>query len=50
MDLLTGLNRDLGITILMVTHERDMAAYARTIVHFRDGLVESVDQKTKVPA
>ncbi len=43
MDLLTGLNRDLGITILMVTHEPDMAAYARTIVHFRDGLVETVE-------
>ncbi len=43
MELLTGLNRDLGITVLMVTHERDMAAYARTVVHFRDGLVERVD-------
>jgi putative ABC transport system ATP-binding protein len=48
MDLLKGLNRDLGITVLMVTHEPDMAAYARTIVHFRDGLVESVE--SKVPA
>jgi len=42
MDLLTGLNRNLGITVLMVTHEADMAAYARTIVHFKDGLVESI--------
>jgi putative ABC transport system ATP-binding protein len=52
MDLLTGLNRDLGITVIMVTHEPDMAEYARTIVHFRDGLVESVDQKAHagVPA
>jgi putative ABC transport system ATP-binding protein len=49
MDLLTGLNRDLGITVIMVTHEPDMAEYARTIIHFRDGLVESVDQKA-VPA
>ena len=47
MDLLTGLNRDFGITVLMVTHEPDMAAYARTIVHFRDGLVES-DRRTRV--
>jgi putative ABC transport system ATP-binding protein len=45
MDLLTGLNRDLGITVIMVTHEPDMAAYARTIIHFRDGLVESVDER-----
>jgi putative ABC transport system ATP-binding protein len=45
MNLLTALNRDSGITILMVTHEPDMAAYARTIVHFRDGLVERVEGK-----
>ena len=41
MDLLTGLNRDQGVTIVMVTHEPDMAVYARRIVHFLDGLVES---------
>jgi len=39
MELLTDLNRDLGITIIMVTHELDMAAYARRTVHFWDGLV-----------
>jgi putative ABC transport system ATP-binding protein len=39
MDLLTGLNRDRGITVLMVTHEAEMAAYAHRIVHFRDGVV-----------
>jgi len=44
MDLLTGLNRDLGITILMVTHEPSMAAFARTLVHFKDGLVEKVEE------
>jgi putative ABC transport system ATP-binding protein len=42
MDLLTELNRNSGITVLMVTHEPDMAGYARNIVHFRDGLVETV--------
>ena len=41
MDLLTGLNRDQGVTIVMVTHEPDMAAYAKRIVRFVDGLVES---------
>jgi len=40
MELLNALNRDQGITIAMVTHEPDMAAYARTIIRFRDGLVE----------
>jgi putative ABC transport system ATP-binding protein len=43
MDLLTRLNRDQGVTIVMVTHEHDMAAYAKRIVHFLDGLVESDD-------
>jgi len=46
MELLTDLNRNSGITVLMVTHEGDMAAFARTIVHFKDGLVESVESKT----
>jgi putative ABC transport system ATP-binding protein len=40
MELLAALNRDQGITIAMVTHEPDMAAYARTIIRFKDGLVE----------
>jgi putative ABC transport system ATP-binding protein len=40
MDLLTSLNRAQGVTIIMVTHEPDMAAYAKRIVHFRDGLIE----------
>ncbi|MGC3964257.1 MAG: ABC transporter ATP-binding protein [Rhodocyclaceae bacterium] len=39
MGLLTQLNRERGITILMVTHEPDMAAYAHRIVRFVDGLV-----------
>ena len=43
MELLTDLNRSSGITVLMVTHESDMAAYANTIVHFRDGLVERME-------
>jgi putative ABC transport system ATP-binding protein len=41
MDLLTELNRNQGVTIVMVTHEQDMAAYAKRVVHFLDGLVES---------
>jgi putative ABC transport system ATP-binding protein len=47
MELLTDLNRTSGITVLMVTHEAEMAAYARTIIHFRDGLVERIDQGAK---
>ncbi len=41
MELLVDLNRQQGITIVMVTHESDMATYAKRIVHFLDGLVES---------
>jgi putative ABC transport system ATP-binding protein len=41
MELLTGLNGEQGVTIVMVTHEPDMAAFAKRIVLFRDGLVES---------
>ncbi|RYE81959.1 MAG: ABC transporter ATP-binding protein, partial [Myxococcales bacterium] len=37
MKLLVSLNRDRGISIVMVTHEPDMARYASRIVHFRDG-------------
>jgi len=44
MELLTDLNRNSGITVLMVTHEQDMAAFARTIVHFKDGLVERIEK------
>jgi putative ABC transport system ATP-binding protein len=40
MELLRRLNTGQGITVLMVTHEPDMAAYARRIVHFLDGRVE----------
>ena len=41
MELLWGLNVNHGITVLMVTHEADMAAYAKRIVRFVDGVVES---------
>ena len=41
MRLFTTLNRDEGITVMLVTHEADVAAYARRIVTFRDGLITS---------
>lgn len=41
MELLWSLNVDHGITVLMVTHEADMAAYAKRIVHFVDGVIDS---------
>jgi putative ABC transport system ATP-binding protein len=43
MELLTQLNNE-GIAIIMVTHETDMAKYAKRVIHFRDGLIESDKQ------
>ncbi len=39
MRLLQRLNTELGITIIMVTHEADMAEYASRIIHFADGKI-----------
>ncbi len=41
MDLLTNLNRDRGITVVMVTHEPDMAAYAGRTIRFLDGKISA---------
>ncbi len=41
MDLLCAFNVERGITVLMVTHEQDIAAYAKRIVRFVDGRVDS---------
>ena len=40
MQLLVALNRERALTIVMVTHELEMAAYARRTIHFRDGHIE----------
>ena len=39
MSLLKALNSDLGITVIMVTHEQDMAENASRVVHFLDGQI-----------
>ena len=39
--LLKSFNQESGITIVMVTHEQEMAAYADRIVHFLDRMVEA---------
>jgi putative ABC transport system ATP-binding protein len=41
MELVTSLNRDQGITVVMVTHETDIASYAERTIRFVDGKVES---------
>ena len=41
MELLVRFNRERGLTVLMVTHESEMAAFASRTIRFRDGHVES---------
>ncbi|MDD5400373.1 MAG: ABC transporter ATP-binding protein [Sulfurimonas sp.] len=48
MELLQSFNREKGITIIMVTHEMEMAKYASRTVHFRDGGIDEGYEK-KVP-
>ena len=40
MELLKKLNEELNITIIMVTHEEEMATYASRVIYFRDGNIE----------
>ncbi|GAA5484066.1 ABC transporter ATP-binding protein [Haloferula sargassicola] len=49
MGLLRKLNADKGITVIMVTHEDEVAACARRIIHVRDGLIFS-DERNPEPA
>jgi putative ABC transport system ATP-binding protein len=42
MEMLVTFNRREGITIVMVTHEPDMAAFADRRIQFRDGVIEAM--------
>jgi putative ABC transport system ATP-binding protein len=48
MELLTTLNADLGLTIVMVTHEGDIAAYAQRTIGFLDGRIASDTSRLEV--
>lgn len=41
MQLLQSFNREQGITVVMVTHEEEMADYSDRIIHFKDGAIET---------
>jgi putative ABC transport system ATP-binding protein len=41
MELVTSLNLEQRMTVVMVTHESDIAAYARRLVRFVDGRIDS---------
>ncbi|MBN2782646.1 MAG: ABC transporter ATP-binding protein [Campylobacterales bacterium] len=42
MELLQKFNKEQGITIIMVTHENDMAEFASRIIHFKDGEIDAI--------
>ncbi len=47
MELFVRLNRDSGITVIIVTHEPDIAAYTKRIIRFLDGRIMSDEQVNK---
>jgi putative ABC transport system ATP-binding protein len=47
MELITSLNRDRGITVIMVTHEEDIAAYGKRLLRFVDGHLSSDQLQAK---
>jgi putative ABC transport system ATP-binding protein len=47
MDVFQKLNQERGITVLVITHERDIAEYGTRIVAFRDGVVKTDEKITK---
>lgn len=41
MQLLLGLNRERGLTLVIVTHDQSIAAQSQRIIHLRDGMIEN---------
>jgi putative ABC transport system ATP-binding protein len=50
MQIFGRLNAEQGITVILVTHEPDIAAYARRVIHVRDGLVSEAPHSEPVTA
>ena len=50
METLTQLNREQGVTVVVVTHEADIAAYADRVVTMRDGQIVSDTRNARAPA
>jgi len=49
LEILNGLNHDEGRTVIIVTHEQDIAAQARRVITMRDGMVVSDGPPERVP-
>jgi len=47
VDLLVNLNRELGQTFVLVTHDTSVARRAHRLVRMRDGVIESDEQNSK---
>jgi putative ABC transport system ATP-binding protein len=48
MEMLAAFNRESGITIVLVTHDADMAAYAKRIIRFLDGIIDTDEENGKM--
>ena len=48
MEMLGAFNREYGITIVLVTHDADMAAYAKRIIRFLDGIIDTDEENGKI--
>ena len=49
MGIFQRLNREMGITIIMITHEPDIASFAKRNIHFKDGRIVD-DHENSAPA
>jgi putative ABC transport system ATP-binding protein len=50
LDLLCGLVRKSGLTLVMVTHDLEVASRADRIVHLRDGIIQQIESKVAAEA
>jgi len=48
MEMLSEFNREYGLTIVLVTHDADMAAYAKRIIRFLDGIIDTEEENGKI--